>query len=201
MTDIITIFVNMKEETFKRLSWLHRYQYDSLPQNHKNEVKEFRTNHTVVNKLSKRKIKILNELKEINSELTPLKKKQNELYHKVKFINKNFKPTTTITIYSKKNNKDELFKGENRYVQCVVKIRGFSKTIYCGTVSKVKDHLSNMLNNDCSNLREVSVKIELKSIIDKVLPHFIKLEEIEEFTKVKIPIKEIVRTFKSKVSV
>ena len=103
---------------------------------------------------------------------------------------------TTLSSNFNKNRDSPKFNAQLR-----LKIRGFSKTIYCGTVSKVKDHLSNMLNNDCSNLREVSVKIELKSIIDKVLPHFIKLEEIEEFTKVKIPIKEIVRTFKSKVSV
>ena len=53
----------------KKLSWLHRYQYDSLPNEYKELKNEFNTLNTLLKRKIKRKSKIETELDNLNGEI------------------------------------------------------------------------------------------------------------------------------------
>ena len=63
----------------KKLSWLHRHQYDSLPNEYKELKKEFNTLNTSLSKKVKRKSKIEDELVELKYDIKELSITHNNL--------------------------------------------------------------------------------------------------------------------------
>ncbi len=165
----------------KKLSWLHRYQYDSLPNEYKELKNEFNTLNTLLKRKIKRKSKIETELDNLNGEIKTHSKQHNELYYKLEFINKKYTPQSYLINYSKNN------KGE--YNQLIIKYLGTTKSIYLGTSTKIisifKKHIPNLNENNY----QFKIGVFLKPIISK---HFIKLNDPKSFLRNTFRLKDII---------
>ena len=102
----------------KKLSWLHREQYDSLPINYRDLKRQFNDSHTELKRKNKRYLKIKDEINELKNELRILSKQHNKLYNKLEFINKSYTLKSYLQSYSKN--------GKGEYLQIIVKYLNIS---------------------------------------------------------------------------
>ena len=72
----------------KRLSWLHSYQYNSLPSEYKVMKKDYNKIRSELLRKIKRLDKIKDEVKCLNDEIGILSQKHNKLFRELDFINK-----------------------------------------------------------------------------------------------------------------
>ena len=165
----------------KKLSWLHRYQYDSLPKEYKGLKNEFNTINTQLNRMIKRKSKIENELVDLNNDIRISSKQHNELYKKLEFINKTYTASMYLTSYSKN--------GVGEYVQIIVKYLGQTKSIYLG--SKIK--ILTSFNKHIPNLNEKNYQYKVGEYLKPIITqHFIKLSDPKSFLSNTFRLKDII---------
>ena len=166
----------------KKLSWLHRHQYDSLPNEYKELKKEFNTLNTSLSKKVKRKSKIEDELVELKDEIKEFSISHNYLFKKLEFINKKYTPQIYLTTYSKKE-------GGGEYCQMIIKYLGFIKNIYLGTPIKIIKTFHTHIENLNDKNYQYKVSEFLKPIISQ---HFIKINDPKYFLRNTFRLKDII---------
>ena len=154
----------------KKLSWLHREQYDSLPVDYRDLKRKFNDSHTELKRKNKRFLKIKDEINQLKNELRVLSRQHNKLYNKLEFINKSYTPKSYLQSYSKN--------GKGEYLQIIVKYLNTSKTIYLGTKSKILIKLDPYIENLNGNNYKFKIGNFLSPII---LKSFINLKNPTEF--------------------
>ena len=164
----------------KRLSWLHDYQYESLPKEYQELKKEFNTLNTSLKKKSRRLDKIKEEIKELKSNIKIESQRHNQLYLELEFINKTYTPKSYLQVYSKN--------GKGEYLQVIVKYLNTTKTIYLGSKVKVINSLSNYI----PNLNEKNYVFKIGNFLSPLISkHFIKLNNPKEFLSFTYKMKDI----------
>tara|TARA_R110000796_G_scaffold127343_2_gene242643 strand:- start:191 stop:715 length:525 start_codon:yes stop_codon:yes gene_type:complete len=171
----------------KKLSWLHRYQYDNLPNSYKELKKEFNTLNTLLNRKVKRSDKIKNEIVELRDEIRLLHTQHNSIFKKLEFINKNYTPNSYLTTYQKNN------KGE--YVQLIVKYLGETKSIYLGNKEKIIKTFEDYI----PSLNEKNYKYKVGKYLEPIITtHFIQLNDPKSFLRNSYKLIDIVEVIKVK---
>jgi hypothetical protein len=145
--------------------------YDTLPTELREEMKLYWRNNTKIKQLDKKKDKLLIQLKVIRDELKTLKKHQTKSLPNIRYVNKNFIPTISFSL-DKRNTIPSLI--------CVLKIKGISKSIYCGKIEDVKKKLSKTLKEDCNDYSFNKLKFVLRDIVSKVIMSFIDITNINK---------------------
>ena len=170
----------------KRLSWLHSYQYNSLPSEYKVMKKDYNKIRSELLRKIKRLDKIKDEVKCLNDEIGILSQKHNKLFRELEFINKSYNPKIYLNTYSK------IGKGE--YCQLIIKSMNTTKTIYLGSKSKIIGSFYNYIPNLTINNYEYKVSEFLKPIITQ---HFIKLNNPKSFLSNTFRLKDIIELLDS----
>jgi predicted RNase H-like nuclease (RuvC/YqgF family) len=165
----------------KKLSWLHRYQYDLLPKEYKELKNEYNSLTTSLSKKIKRYDKIKNEIEVLRNNIRIGSKKHNQLYNKLEFINKSYTPKSYTQCYSKN--------GKGEYLQIIVKYLSNTKTIYLGSKMKVIIKLDKYINNLNEKNFEYKIGNFLSPIINK---HFIKFSNPKKFQNTTYTFKDII---------
>jgi|TARA_B110000444_G_C18792769_1_gene573284 hypothetical protein len=166
----------------KKLSWLHRHQYDSLPNEYKELKKEFNTLNTSLSKKVKRKSKIEDELVELKYDIKELSITHNNLFKKLEFINKTYTPQMYLTSYTK-------VEGGGEYCQMIIKYLSTTKSIYLGTPIKIIKTFHTHIDNLNDKNYQYKVSEFLKPIITQ---HFIKLNDPKLFLRNTFRLKDII---------
>ena len=78
----------------KKLSWLHRYQYDLLPNYYKDKKNEFNSLTTSLNRKVRRLDKIKEEIEVLKNDIKIESKQHNQLYNELTLL-----PNMTIFGY------------------------------------------------------------------------------------------------------
>ena len=85
----------------KKLSWLHRYQYDLLPKEYKELKNEYNSLTTSLSKKIKRYDKIKNEIEVLRNDIRIESKNHNQLHKELEFINVTKKEISNNTAFKK----------------------------------------------------------------------------------------------------
>ena len=165
----------------KKLSWLHRYQYDLLPKEYKELKNEYNSLTTSLSKKIKRYDKIKNEIEVLINDIRIESKNHNQLHKELEFINKSYKPKSYLQTYSKND------KGE--YLQLIVKYLNTTKTIYLGSKIKVISKFGRYIDNLSEKNYEYKIGVFLSSFITK---HFIKFDNPKHFLSLTFKMKNII---------
>ena len=164
----------------KRLSWLHDYQYKSLPKEYQKLKNEFNTLNTSLKKKIRRLDKIEEEIKVLKSDIKIESQRHNQLYSQLEFINKKYTPKSYLQTYSKN--------GKGEYLQVIVKYLNHPKTIYLGSKVKVINSLSNYI----PNLNEKNYSFKIGNLLSPIImEHFIKLDNPKQFLSLTYKMKDI----------
>ena len=169
----------------KRLSWLHDYQYESLPKEYKDLKNEFNTLNTSLKRKSRRLDKIVEEMNGLKRDIKIEFQQHNQLHSRLQFINKKYTPKSYLQTYSKN--------GKGEYLQVIIKYLNTTKTIYLGSKKKVIDSLSNYI----PNLNDKNYNLKIGDFISPVImEHFIKLSNPKEFLSITYKMKDILEVLK-----
>ena len=154
----------------KKLSWLHDYQYESLPNEYKGLKNEFNSLTTSLNRKSRRLSKIIDEVGVLKNEIRVESKRHNQLHSQLEFTNKSYTPKSYLQTYSKN--------GRGEYLQLIVKYLNTTKTIYLGSKPKVIIGLDKYINN----LNDKNYCFKVGSLLSPlIMKHFIKFNNPKEF--------------------
>ena len=165
----------------KKLSWLHRYQYDLLPKYYKDKKNEFNSLTTSLNRKIKRLDKIKEEIELLRSDIRIENKQHNQLYNELEFLSKKYTPKSYLQNYSKN--------GKGEYLQLIVKYLNTTKTIYLGSKPKVIEKLSKYIKN----LNETNYSFKISSLLSPLfLNHFISFHNPKEFLSLTYKFKDII---------
>ena len=165
----------------KKLSWLHRYQYDLLPKYYKDKKNEFNSLTTSLNRKIKRLDKIKEEIELLRSDIRIENKQHNQLYNELEFLSKKYNPKSYLQNYSKN--------GKGEYLQLIVKYLNTTKTIYLGSKPKVIEKLSKYIKN----LNETNYSFKISSLLSPLLlNHFISFHNPKEFLSLTYKFKDII---------
>ena len=82
----------------KILDYISKSDYENLPQSYKDKRQQLTNIGKSIDKLTKRKNKINNELQSIYTETKTLKKQYTELYNDLQFFNKQYLPKCYVVI-------------------------------------------------------------------------------------------------------
>ncbi len=181
--------ISIENMVLQKLSWLHDYQYELLPNEYKGLKNEFNSLTTSLNRKSRRLNKILNEISVLKNEIQIETKKHNKLYSQLEFINKTYSPKSYLITYSKN--------GRGEYLQLVVKYLNSTKTIYLGSKPKVITSLDKYVKN----LNDMNYGFKICSFLSPlIMKHFIKFNNPKEFLGSTYKMKDILEVLESEVT-
>ena len=153
----------------KILDYISKSDYENLPQSYKDKRQQLTNIGKSIDKLTKRKNKINNELQSIYTETKTLKRQYTELYNDLQFFNKQYLPKCYVVINYKGKNKTE-------FLNLVIK-HTKTTSIYLGEKNKViktlKPYSKNLNNKNFKTVINDLLSTQIRKLIDFNQPNYI----------------------------